>query len=371
MGTFTASLGSETWDGTSHLAHGGTFDVSLSALAQGGTKMIFAERSPGLPSGSFPGFLEDTLPIDPNLPIPVVTDLRNGPNIPLLSRCNPFCKELVWSWGGDQTKIKGFLIFLDDSLYPTLMPFPSQRSMFVQPPVSSCASGSRWQVAAVTASAMSQLSKPFTLDAPRRYLDKDCTIYIKVKFEYLDLEWTNDSMDSGGPGDCDWTDAYYALHVSERGFDGVGLDLYKTRYFYGGGFYRPLKCGVNSFQDLADTVNPLLTRAFTWYDDEYPTRPFSELIVDSQRGYWDQPLSILVGAKFLDADFSPGNANDYIVNIGTQYDAPSFQSAINYFGCGRTFVDEDEQEAGKSRLTYTITVYPNACERTPDLGTKK
>jgi len=40
MGTFTASLGSETWDGTSHLAHGGTFDVSLSALAQGGTKMI-------------------------------------------------------------------------------------------------------------------------------------------------------------------------------------------------------------------------------------------------------------------------------------------------------------------------------------------
>jgi hypothetical protein len=195
-------------------------------------------------------------------------------------------------------------------------------------------------------------------------------MYIKVQFEYLDLEWTNDSLGSGGPGDCDTTDAYYSLHVSEKGgYATSWIDLYRTRYFYGGGLYRPLKCGVHSFQDLFDSVNPVLVRTVYYFYDW--TTPFSELIVWTYLQSPDKPISILVAANFVDADFSPGNDDDYIVHTGTLYEAPSFQSAINYFGCGRTFVDDDEEEAGKSRLQYTVTVYPNACERTPDFGSTK
>ena len=223
---------------------------------------------------------------------------------------------------------------------------------------------------------MSQLSKPFILLGPYvqrlyplGYLEGVCTIYIKVKFEYLDLEWTNDSMGSGGPGDCDTTDAYYGMRLSEEaGYATAWTHLYKTRYFYGGGHYRPLKCGRYSFHDLADKVNPVLVRT-VW--DEGETTPFSELIISTDMKEPDRPLSILVAANFVDADFSPGNGDDWIVHTGALYEAPSFESAINYFGCGRTFVDDDEEDAGKSRLQYTVTVYPNACERTPDFGSTK
>ena len=49
-----------------------------------GTKMIFAERSPGLPSGSSQGFLEETLPIDPTLPVPVITTHGREHQLPIL-----------------------------------------------------------------------------------------------------------------------------------------------------------------------------------------------------------------------------------------------------------------------------------------------
>ncbi len=223
LGKFTAGLGSETWDGAPRMAQGSAIEISLIIQPQtpAGTKMIFAERSPGLPSGSSQGFLEETLPIDPTLPIPVITDgWSRATTIPCpdCERCNPSCRSLIWKWDGDETKIRGFAVFLDGLPYGGIFPYPPMRNVIVQPPLSACAAESSWQVAAVTASAMSQLSQPYVLPAPDpQDLSRICTIYIKVKFEYLDLEWTHDGFGSGSPGDCDTMDAYYAIHADERG----------------------------------------------------------------------------------------------------------------------------------------------------------
>ncbi|MCX6071738.1 MAG: LysM domain-containing protein [Chloroflexi bacterium] len=370
LGKFTTALGSETWDGAPRLAQGSAIEISLAVHPQtpAGTKMIFAERSPGLPSGSYPGFLEETLPIDPTLPIPVITTMVESTNYPLLTaNCNPRCQSLIWKWDGNETKIRGFAVFLDGLPYAGVFPYPPMRSVFVQPPISACSAESRWQVAAVTASAMSQLSTPYILPGPHPlpqnpdYLGGTCTIYVKVKFEYLDLEWTHDGFGSGSPGDCDTMDAYYAIHVDERGPATAGSYLYQTRKFYGGGIYRPLSCGNHSSLHLFDKVNPALVSGVQTTNN----LPFSEILLFGELERMDQPLLILVAANFLDYD--PSSDPDWIAKYGTEYAADNFQAAIDFFGCGRTFVDEDEMDSGKSRLQYTITVYPNACDRLPEI----
>lgn len=369
LGKFTTGLGIETWDGAPRQAQGSAIEIRLAVLPQtpAGTKMIFAERSPDLPSGSPPGFLEETLPIDPTLPIPVITTMVESTNYPLLTaNCNPRCQSLIWKWEGDETKIRGFAVFLDGHPYAGTFPYPPMRSVLVQPPISACAAASSWQVAAVTASAMSPLSTAYILPGPHplpqnpAYLGGTCTIYVKVKFEYLDLEWTHDGYGSGSPGDCDTMDAYYAIHADERGAATAGTYLYQTRRFYSSDFPRGLKCGIHNSQDLFDGVNPGLVSPV----EITKAAPFSEIVLVGELLRLDQSLIVLIGAKFLDQDDSSGD--DWIADYGTEYVADSFQSAIDYFGCGRTFVDDDEMDSGKSRLQYTITVYPNACDRVPE-----
>jgi len=193
------------------------------------------------------------------------------------------------------------------------------------------------------------------------YFGGKCAFYVKVKFESLDLESTHDGYGSGGPGDCDTMDAYYAIHVDERGTATAGSYLYQTREFYGAGIYRPLSCGNHSSLHLFDEVNPALVSGVQTTGN----RPFSEILLFGELERLDQPLIILVGANVLDYD--PSSDHDWIAKYGTEYVVDDFQSAIDYFGCGRTFVDDDEMDSGKSQLQYTITVYPNACDSSPEI----
>jgi hypothetical protein len=156
-------------------------------------------------------------------------------------------------------------------------------------------------------------------------------------------------------------DAYYAIHVDERGPATAGSYLYQTRTFYGDGHYRPLSCGNYSSLHLFDKVNPALVSGM----QSTSNLPFSELLLFGELQRLDQPLLILVAANFVDYD--PSSDPDWIAKYGTEYVADNFQAAIDYFGCGRTFMDEDEMDSGKSRLQYTITVYPNACARSPEV----
>jgi hypothetical protein len=376
LGTYGTSLVREAWDGAPRRAQAGAFEISLAVRYESptGTKITFAERSPGLPSGSFPGFLEETLPIDPTVPIPAITGMIETADHPLTARCNPRCQRLFWTWAGDETKIRGFAVYLNGQLYAAVFPYPSMRSVIVQPPISACGGTSRWQVAAVTASAMSPLSAEYVLPGPHphtanpAFVAGTCTIYVKVKFEVLDLEWTHEGYGSGGPGDCDTLDALYYIHVDERGAATGGSYLYATRKFYSGEFPRAMKCGVHGYQDLFDRVNPALVSRWAPVPGTVPIEhgawPFSEIILAGDLLRPDQSIILLVGAHFFDHDYT--SADDWIAKYGTEYVADNFQAAIDYFGCGKTFIDDDEMDSGKSRLQYTITIYPNACERKPE-----
>lgn len=374
LGTFATPLAREAWDGAPRKAQAGAFEISLAVRYQipAGTKMTFAERSPGLPSGSFPGFLEETLPIDPSLPVPVITTMVESTNNPLLTaNCNPRCQSLIWKWEGDEAKIRGFAVYLNGLPYAAVFPYPSMRSVLVQPPISACKGDSRWQVAAVSSNAMSSLSAEYVLPGPHPlpqnpgFLAGTCTFCVKVKFEALDLEWTHEGYGSGGPGDCDTLDATYYIHADERGAATEGAYLYATRKFYSGEFTRPLRCGVHGYQDLYDRVNPVLVSQWAPVPGhEHGTWPFSEIILVGDMPRPDQSIILLIGAHFYDHDDT--SSDDWIAKYGTEYVADNFQSAIDYFGCGRTFIDDDEMDSGKSRLQYTITVYPNACARVPE-----
>ncbi len=121
-----------------------------------------------------------------------------------------------------------------------------------------------------------------------------------------------------------------------------------------------MKCGIHTSQGLFDGVSPALVSGV-----ETKVPSFSEILLSGVLERPDQSLIILVGANFLDVD--PSSDDDWIAKYGTEYTADNFQAAIDYFGCGRTFVDDDEMDSGKSRLQYTITVYPNACARSPEI----
>ena len=155
-------------------------------------------------------------------------------------------------------------------------------------------------------------------------------------------------------------DAYYAIHVDERGAAtgepistrpaGSSIVLTSSR----------VEMRHPYSQDLFDGVSPALVLGIR----QCKVPPFSEILLSgdlasagSIAGHsgWGQ----LPGSGRWSSD------DDWIAKYGTEYEADNFQAAIDYFGCGRTFVDDDEIDSGKSRLQYTITVYPNACDRAP------
>jgi hypothetical protein len=344
LGNFNGNLGSETWDGAKQMLDAGPFQVGLAAEALGTleTREISSDRSPGLPptgdsSGTFfPEYTED-----PTLPVPYGLGFGAPPDSPWFKGCEPPCEELLWKWDGDESKITGFMVFVNGVSYGTY-PYPPMRGAVVRFPLAPCDSTTRWQVAAVAGGARSKLSDP--LDVP-----PECEIWVKVKFESLDLEWTHDGWGSGGPGDCDTLDAYYATNLQ---FGNPDAPYQQTVLFYGpskaytGAFFTPLGCGVHSFKDLADNVDPIFI-----YSTPPTLPPFSEIRFGI--GWWGGPFSIWVRANFLDHDDWSGD--DWIARYNIRFDYASPLEAVNDLKCGKTFVGSEEEEEGKSQLQFTLT----------------
>jgi hypothetical protein len=152
-------------------------------------------------------------------------------------------------------------------------------------------------------------------------------------------------------------DAWYANHVDEKGPAVVGSCQYQARKFHGGIFHRPSSCGNHCSFHLFDKV----TLALLSGDQTTSILSFIEIILFGALQRLDQAPIILGGTNLLDHDASsePG----WNAKYGTEYVAEDFQLAIDYFGCGRTFVDVDEMDSGRARLQVTITAHPNACKR--------
>jgi hypothetical protein len=342
MGNFSGNLSSETWDGAAQTLDGGPFQIAVAAepLSAADTREIAADRSPGLPPG---GGSSDTFFVeyteDPALPVPHDLNMGPPPDSPWFQDCVPECGRLSWKWDGDQAKINGFMIFLDGVPYATF-PIPAMRDVVVKYPMSACSDGAHWRVAAVAGSTTSKVSDPLWVTT-----SLVCNIYVKVKFDYLDLEWTHDGLGSGGPGDCDTLDAYYALNM-QVGSDNKTVMFYGPSKPYTGAAFRPLRCGVHSFQELADSVDPIYVSGATG-------PPFSEIHGAIIQSMFGGSFQVAVRANFVDHDDWTGD--DFIARYALRLDFGSQKEGLDYLKCGKTFVDSNQDEEGKSHLQFTLT----------------
>jgi hypothetical protein len=342
LGNFGGNLGSETWDGATQTLDAGPFQIGVATepLGAAATREIASDRSPGLPPGGNPSdtfFVEYTE--DPTLPVPYGLSMGPPPDSPWFQDCVPDCGKLSWKWDGDQSKVAGFMVFLDGLPYATF-PMAAMRDVVVRYPLSACSDSARWQVAAVAGPARSKLS-----DALWYSVTHTCNIYVKVKFDYLDLEWTHDGWGSGGPGDCDTLDAYYAIDLQVSSDDEMVL-FYGPSKAYTGAVFKPLGCGVHSFQELADSVDPI-------YVGGPADPPFSEIHGALIQSGFGGSLQVWVRANFVDHDDWSGD--DWIARYNLLLDFGSQQEGLDYLKCGKTFVESNQDEEGKSHLQFTLT----------------
>jgi hypothetical protein len=188
-----------------------------------------------------------------------------------------------------------------------------------------------WQVAVRAGSALSNLSAPLSYDLPR------CQAYLRVRFDDIYLDWTDD----GWPGDkCDTLDAYFQISVRDV-----------TRSFWGGNFFQPLKCGRHYFSDI--TGGP--------YKQTYGPEPY---VITIPLDTGENVDSIWIKTRFWDHDdwssddlfgIHAEHLPDYTPQIGERW-----PECYLTYTTGGSITDE-----AKSYLTFTYSIYPNKCRDIP------
>ncbi len=319
LGTFTTSLGSETWDGAPRLLHGGAFDMSLSVLPQGmgGTRMTYIN--------------------DANMPEPRNFRLEYEVD-------NYNCKLGCWVLRWDFDYPMGWNGYYD-IYWDVTEPFVMDRELGHK-------EGAYSHARYISYSGREALVQMFGCEKDIRfvitYYDKDsgqssnailyyrlpqCQAWVAVTFDKLELPWTGDGAFSGP---CDGLEVYYTLSVNEQ-----------KRNFWGGCSFGvgclvlPLQCGTHSFKDLAEPIDP---------------NP-DTITVDI---YTDDVI-LKIQTWFYDYDWPDG---DDIFAPHTQYHYwPTRAHALAELGCGKSFsTDMYVNGTADSILHYTIKLLPNPCD---------
>jgi LysM repeat protein len=327
LGTFTASLGSETWDGAPRLVHGGAFDMSLSVLPQGmgGKRMTYSN---------------DINPPKPrNFRLEYEVDNYN---------CKLGCWVLRWDFDAPIGWVGYFEIYWD-----VTKPFVMDRQL--KP--SHIDSGSRALVIAnggretliqtfgcdriirfvITAHAWDGNNGGFETNDFFYHNLPQCQIWATVTFDTLELPWTGDGADSGP---CDGLEVYYTLMVNEQ-----KKNFWGGCSFNVGCFLKDLQCGTYSFKDLASpTVHP--------YPDLENT--FSVPI-------YTENINLKILTLFYDYDRESGD--DLFAPYIEYHSWSTRAQAEAELGCnGKSFsTDLYVNDTADSILHYTIRLIPNPC----------
>jgi hypothetical protein len=339
LGSLNSSLGTDTWGGAERMIECGALQIGVAVklLEAVDTRKTFGDRDTGgSGTGDDGGWLPEYT-TDPSLPVPYNIVFRDSK---LPWECVPECRTIKWSWDGDPKTITGFAVFVNGKLL-SAAPYPDMREMVVRFPISSCGTEPGWQVAAVSGATISKLSAP-----PFPWYKAVCTEWIKVKFDSIEFDWTD------GPGDCDTFEAYYAINMQVGGNS-------QTKTFFGNGLFKPLQCGVYTFQALADEVDRAYIFA-NYVDSKLPMSEFTDTVLLKYEG---EGFSVNVRANFMDQD--EWSSDDWMARYNSAIYFTSFKEALETLGCGKTFTEEDEQDKGKSRLQFTLSVYPNPCKNSP------
>ncbi len=347
LGSFSDQSPIETWDGSRRVLEGGAFQIGMAVSPMGATNQSGVQTYDYFP--------------DPLLPPPYNVQEAG-------TRCPGFTcagTVLTWKWEPSpnfKKPITGFEIYLDGKSYKTVND-PNARSSPVTAPAG-CGKRVRWQVAAVAGIVRSMLSLPFEYDLP------PCYGYAVVKFETLEIPWTGDGI-SDGP--CDELELYYELALASDGYSGQ-----RKQFGWGGeekeinpvfiGFFPTaglFELGTGSIMELLSIRctkdAPPYTFAKLGSSFGVPN-PDTLIVVIPQT-----KISLWVGTFFWDQDDS--SHNDAFGFRWLEHKFPDLQAAQNELGCGKTFRDPPQdyrqEDDADTAVSYTLTVYPNACAAVP------
>jgi hypothetical protein len=235
-------------------------------------------------------------------------------------------RTLRWKWDGDPKKIDGYVIFLNGKPH-THTYSPKYPEEWVYLP-GECGRQIRWQVAARAGEALSYLSEPIQYDQP------PCQRFLRVRFDEIYFKWTDDGFKiKGFP--CETLSAYFHLSVRDV-----------TRYFWGNGFFKPLKCGVYSFSTLTGGPYTALYGPSP-YEITIPLAPDEDVTA-----FW-------IRTRFWDDGDDPfGLHSEHPPIQASPYE--KWPKCYETFTTGASTTDE-----AKSYLTFTVAVYPNVCKDIP------
>jgi len=217
---------------------------------------------------------------------------------------------------------------------------PGARSTEVRLP-QSCGEHISWQVAAIAGPAQSRLS---ALLPDNDYDLPKCEVQARVKFDAINLDW---SMDDGGG--CDILEAYFLLEVNgiyrSFGYD-MGCHAGPTIFDW------LEKCNYGE----VSSIYGMCCGAFNLGS---LTSGRTEITVP----IYGDSIDLAIRTTFVDTDEGP---DDAFGEHNERHSWPSLQEAQQELGCSKTFVSTySETDTARTRLTYTIAVYPNRCSDRP------
>jgi len=305
LGSFSDSFPPGTWNGDRQTLRWNGHEIGLSIKP----RQVWLGGAGGIGS------------TDPTLPAPyaLLEEPRPEANSNL-------ARTLRWKWDGDPKKIDGYVIFLNGKPH-THTYSPKYPEEWVYLP-GECGGQIRWQVAARAGEALSYLSEPIQYDQP------PCQRFLRVRFDEIYFKWTDDGFKiKGFP--CETLSAYFHLSVRDV-----------TRYFWGNGFFKPLKCGVYSFSTLTGGPYTALYGPSP-YEITIPLAPDEDVTA-----FW-------IRTRFWDDGDDPfGLHSEHPPIQASPYE--KWPKCYETFTTGASTTDE-----AKSYLTFTVAVYPNVCKDIP------
>lgn len=339
LGYFVGKYTANEWDGARRKVKGATYEIEFAVKPW----------TPAVEMAEMGEYWYE----DPSLPAPYDLKESGVRYIFPPPDYDPRERALYWKWDGDPKRITGFQVYRSSVSYadyqggdahnPPQPPaewkktvpygyYPGADRRGADVETFYCGRRVRWEVAAVADLAQS----------PRTALEINlppCHTYAMVKFEEIELRNCDD----------DPFDAYFLIMIHDNG------DVSALRRFgsgpigFGeGGFFIPLHCGRHSFLDLAGTF------------DESPTADTLLIPIETDS------IDVTVWTRF--ADHNVIGSDDTITNYSARHQYPTLKDAQADLGCGKRF---ESGWLGKkffkwdfdadARISYTLTVFPNAC----------
>jgi hypothetical protein len=331
LGSFSGNYAADTWDGRRRPLQGGAFQIGIVINPLG------AQDS----TGTREAYAYD----DPSLSVPY--DVREAHYRSPLAGIDPLERRLSWKWDGDAATIDGFQILFNGAPYnlgwlagPPLAS-PSSRSVNVRLP-QACGGHVSWQVAAIAGPARSRLS----VRSPDNDYDlPKCEVQARVKFDAINLDW---SVDDGGL--CDILEAYFLLEVNGA-YRSFGYDMGDCH------------AGPTIFDWLEQCNYGEVSSIWGMCCGSFNLGSLAGGRTEITFPIYGDSIDLAIRTTFVDTDSGP---DDAFGQHNERHSWPSLQQAQQELGCFKTFVSSySETDTAKTRLTYSIAVYPNRCSDRP------